>query len=103
MKVVEFHPGAAAEAVEAQLWYELKRPGLGETFASAVEGAVQVISELPGVGPQDETGVQRYVLARFPYVIAYVVLNDVVVVLAVAHTRRRPGYWHHRLRTFRRS
>jgi hypothetical protein len=42
--------------------------------------------------------VRKYVLQRFPFAVAYLVLDDTLVVLAVAHGKRRPGYWLARLR-----
>jgi len=32
-------------------------------------------------------------LPRFPYIVFYVVDDEEVEVVAVAHGRRRPGYW----------
>jgi len=37
--------------------------------------------------------VRRFLLTGFPFALAYVVDGDSVTVLAVAHLRRRPGYW----------
>lgn len=95
----DFHPGALAEAEEAQLWYENKREGLGETFAAAVERAINRITEAPHFARADGDEVRRLVLERFPYSVVYVVLDSRIVVLAVAHSRRQPGYWRHRLRS----
>ena len=49
----------------------------------------------PGVPPELE--VRRRVLRRFPYVLAFKVYGEELVVIAVAHARRRPGYWLHRV------
>ena len=40
--------------------------------------------------------VRRFVLERFPYTVIFEVLADRVLVLAVAHARRRPNYWKRR-------
>ena len=42
-------------------------------------------------------GVRRYVLHVYPYSIAYLVRDDAILILAVAHQRRTPGYWMKRL------
>jgi hypothetical protein len=39
---------------------------------------------------------RRRLLTRFPYVVFYEVVDDAVEVIAVAHAKRRPGYWLHR-------
>ena len=46
--------------------------------------------------PVDAEGVRYFILRRFPYTIHYEVAASFVTVLAVAHQRRRPGYWHER-------
>jgi toxin ParE1/3/4 len=37
--------------------------------------------------------VRRFLLSGFPFALPFVVLEGQVVILAVAHLRRRPGYW----------
>ena len=93
-----FHPDAVAEATAAGDWYETQRPGLGADFASEVERALDMISETPETWPvwpglRGTVELRRFLLPRFPFALAYLVRSDEVVVLAVAHTRRRPGYW----------
>jgi toxin ParE1/3/4 len=46
--------------------------------------------------PVDAEGVRYFILQRFPYTIHYEVAASHVTVLAVAHQRRRPGYWQKR-------
>jgi toxin ParE1/3/4 len=41
----------------------------------------------------DREGNRRRVLHRFPYSVIYEAQGSTVTVLAVAHHRRRPGYW----------
>ena len=43
------------------------------------------------------SGVHRFLLARFPFAVGYIVQADDVIVVAIAHLRRRPGYWFGRL------
>ncbi len=44
----------------------------------------------------DERTIRRFLLRRFPYVIIYEIVSDEIHILAVAHTKRRPGYWKNR-------
>jgi toxin ParE1/3/4 len=62
-----------------------------------VESALSAIIEMPMAWPLYEDPTRRYLLRRFPYAIIYVVTDDALMVLAIAHTSRRPGYWRHRL------
>ncbi len=97
MKSAVFHEQARVELEEAAAWYERQRPGLGSEFRSAVEDAVSRIQANPRNGPYYLAGTIRYYLVRrFPYVIFYAEGESVLRVLAVAHGRRKPGYWRNR-------
>lgn len=103
MKIVEFAPAARAELDEAADWYERERPGRGQRLYTAVERAVRLVAAFPTAGPtfpeiDPERGVRRLIVRGFPFVLAYRVLGDTIRIDAVAHTRRRPGYWRRRIR-----
>ncbi|WP_407666984.1 type II toxin-antitoxin system RelE/ParE family toxin [Myxococcus guangdongensis] len=107
MKVrLEFHPDAVAEVESSMDWYEGQRAGLGDEFFAELRQGLQVIAESPRVNPPwtggrvMDVGVRRLRMERFPFVLPYLVVEDLVVVLAVAHVRRRPGYWLPRARSF---
>ena len=83
-------------------WYEERRPGLGAEFLAAVEEALLRL-EGPAVsfavaGMPQTLGVRRVLMRRFPYSVVFVDLPAERRVLAVAHGRRRPGFWKDRLR-----
>ena len=92
----EFHPAAAEELVETSTFYDNEVPGLGERFVVEVERAVSLVTERPNMGQKIEKGFRRIVLARFPYSLIYSTESNNVWILAVAHQRRRPGYWRGR-------
>jgi plasmid stabilization system protein ParE len=103
VKIVKFAPAARAELDAAADWYELERPGRGQRLYAAVERAVRLIAAFPAAGPvfpdiDPERGVRRRIVRGFPFVLAYRVLGDIIRIDAVAHTRRRPGYWRQRIR-----
>lgn len=87
---------------EAARWYDTHRTGLGLEFVNAVGTAVAGISESPRMGSLvpgvSDQAIRRKPLRRFPYHIVYMELSDRVQILAIAHDRRRPGYWVGRLR-----
>jgi plasmid stabilization system protein ParE len=93
---------AEAEMAEAARWYDTHRTGLGLEFVNAVGTAVAGISESPRMGSLvpgvSDQAIRRKPLRRFPYHIVYMELSDRVQILAIAHDRRRPGYWVGRLR-----
>jgi plasmid stabilization system protein ParE len=100
---VELAPAARDELAAAVDWYEVERPGRGERFSAAVERAVKLIARFPTIGPvfpgvRAGHGVRQRVVRGFPFVLAYRVLGDTIRIDAVAHMRRRPGYWRPRIR-----
>jgi hypothetical protein len=95
---------AAEEAIEAAAWYERERAGLGVEFSDAVDTAIDLLEDeiVPltiMLGAAGARGARRLVLKRFPYDVVVSVLPEEIVVVAVAHQSRRPGYWRDRLRT----
>jgi hypothetical protein len=78
----------------AAVRYESARPGLGESFLRAVDGAFRDIDERPLAWPiwRDGLPYRRYVLRKFPFVVFFVA-EPSPEVFAVAHAKRRPGDW----------
>ncbi len=90
---VLFRPDAVAELAEAWDWYEARREGLGGEFATCVEAAIDRAARTPDVNPCVHGEVRRALVRRFPYGVFYLVEGEALLVLAVAHVRRKPGYW----------
>ena len=92
---------ADAEMAEAARWYESHGVGLGTAFLEAVDSAVVRVAETPQLGGPvpgvDDASIRRRPVQRFPYHLVYLELPDRIQVLAIAHDRRRPGYWVGRL------
>ena len=95
-KPVEFHPEALAEAEAAVAWYRERSLRAAKMFVSELERAVTAISEAPYRWPLFQAGCRRLPLRRFPYLVVYREKPRSIEVLAVAHGRRRPGYWRSR-------
>lgn len=93
---VEVLPDAEAEIGEAFLWYRERSPMAAEAFRDEVFAAIDRLATDALVWPEDENAFRRYNLRHFPYKVCYEVQGTTVTVLAVAHHRRRPGYWQSR-------
>ena len=91
-----FHPDADAELEDAALFYETRMAGLGKSFAVEVERTISLVREFPEAGSPVGQRRRRVLVARFPYSIVYRQDPDSIVIVAVAHQRRRPGYWRRR-------
>ncbi len=95
---LELHPEARAELRSAALWYDERRPGLGDEFIAEVSAALGRISDAlesyPAWPRTRATGslIRKATIQRFP-VIAFEKHEQHVLVLAVAHAKRRPLYW----------
>ncbi len=95
--LISFRPAAARELIEAVAYYEREREGRGQRFATAIEGALVLIAGLPLAHPiLLAPDIRSIKVRRFPYRVVYVVLADTIDVIAVAHAKRRPGYWRRR-------
>jgi toxin ParE1/3/4 len=101
--VARLAPEATAELVEAALWYQAQRPGLESEFLDEVDRVLPLIESSPESFPRlldmpADLVIRRARLPRFPYALVFMDLGEQVRILAVAHAKRRPGYWLDRVR-----
>ena len=94
--VVRLHPLAQAEFAEAAAFYEERAPGLGRDFFDEVQRVLRNVADSPGAGSPLEGPYRRAFCRRFPFAVIYREEPAAVVVQAVMHLRRRPGYWKER-------
>jgi plasmid stabilization system protein ParE len=93
---VRFHPAAQRELNEAANFYDLESPGLGSAFLTAVERALIQVRAFPEASPVALAPVRKKLVSGFPYSVLYSVVSDSIIVLAIAHSHRRPFYWRDR-------
>lgn len=97
MKPVVFDSEADEELRAAASFYEERRAGLGDDLMAEVEQCVLRIAQSPRAFPlHGSSGLRKCLLGRFPYTIFFLELDDRIWIAAVAHQKRRPGYWSHR-------
>jgi toxin ParE1/3/4 len=97
VKPIVFAPEAEAEFIAAVAHYEAQRAGLGLDLQREVENAAARIQHNALLCPlHKDTRFRKWVLRRFPYTIFYLDLEDCIWIAAVAHQKRRPGYWQNR-------
>ena len=97
----EFLPEAEEEFREAAWYYEKEAPGVGFRFIAEVRRGVTFITENPYAAVSVGTGIRRKVLNHFPYSLMYAVEAELIVIVAVAHQKRRPRYWRGRVKELR--
>ena len=93
----EFHPEAEQDLYEAALRYESEVPELGLRFGGEVERVIELLLEHPELGSRLDENLRHFVLRKFPFSIVYAVVSDLVLIVAVAHGSREPGYWRPRV------
>jgi plasmid stabilization system protein ParE len=96
MQVI-IEPAAHAELREALVWY-LEVAGIrhAEAFEQVIDAKLTLLIQHPHMGTQAGNNIYALPLLMFPYTIYYRVEPDTIRVLAVAHQRRKPGYWQRR-------
>ena len=86
------HPEAHREFNDAIDYYERRSSGLGSIFTNEVDAGFARIREHPEAGRQ----VKAPPWPKFPYSLIYETREDCLMILAVAHHRKRPHYWRAR-------
>jgi toxin ParE1/3/4 len=97
VKLAKVHSAADAGLIEAMDWYDAKRFGPGAQLMEEARDAILGLRKNPNIGARyGNSGRRFYRLKRFPFVIYYRDFPDFVWIAAIAHERRRPGYWKKR-------
>ena len=97
MAQVDVHPRAVFDAREARRYYRRIDPDLSDRFVAELAATITRIAADPALGSPHRHGTRMWRLHRFPYHVVYLEVGPDVLVLAVAHDRRRPAYWSRRL------
>lgn len=84
---------AEEEFAESVFYYESKEVGLGLRFRDEVVEAVQRILRNPELARLRPKGYRRVNLRVFPHYVAYVIRENTIWIVAIAHGFRRPEFW----------
>ena len=88
---------AGEEYTDSLKWYAARSMRAAERFEAAFAQALKSIAEHPDRYPLCDDRHRFYLLKRFPFQVIYrQVAEDRWLIVAVAHTSRRPGYWLNR-------
>ena len=93
----EFHPAALEEYREAALWYVEREPHVAQNFVASVEEAIARIVEAPQRWRVVDEDVRRCLTRIIPFGILYTIEPDFLLIVAVMHFSRTPGYWKARI------
>ncbi|EMN91341.1 plasmid stabilization system protein, RelE/ParE family [Leptospira weilii str. Ecochallenge] len=101
MKQSELHAEAEEDIIHAIEFYNSCRSGLGEIFFTQYLRTRSFIERFPEGTPRYRYNqdVRKIPIGDFPYSIYYLNLDDKVLILAIIHDSRRPGFWFSRFQT----
>jgi plasmid stabilization system protein ParE len=88
---------AQVELDDAIAWHASQAPGLGDAFLIETLKTLKLIEQYPKAWHPLTQQVRRCRLRRFPYSVIYAQEGSDLLVLALAHQHRKPGYWRARL------
>lgn len=91
-KAHRFDPQAWSELEAADDWYRQRNLEASVRFLAGVHDALETITQWPLPLPTHVNGTRRFVLYRFPFSIVYLDEPTVVSIVAIAHSKRKPGY-----------
>ena len=92
----QVHPAALEEFRAADDWYAEQSLDASAEFLTAIADALQKIASTPKRWPGYIFGTRRFVLQAFPFSVVYLEDPNLVRIVAIAHAKRRPGYWRKR-------
>lgn len=94
----QLHPAAASEYLDSIAFYESRLAGLGASYMAEFEATMGKVCASPKSFPIDcPPDIRKAAMQRFPFNVLYREAGKAVQILAVAHHRRRPGYWLERV------
>jgi len=94
---IEFHPEALAEFQDAAQYYADCQENLELRFIAAVETVLNRIRQNPEWARIFEDDIRRSLTHIFPYAVLYSIEPGYLLIIAVMHCNREPGYWRHRV------
>ena len=81
------------EIDEVVAWFDEQVEGKGTDFLDELDRVIRRVKAHPFASIQIEPDIRRCLFVRFPYSLIYGIEEQTIVVIAVAHHRRRPRYW----------
>ncbi len=97
MKKLRIHEAARREANLATVWHSERSLPLGRRLRAELLSSIASARIDPFRYPSYLHGTRRVLLDKFPYFIVFLDWQDEIYIVAVAHAKRRPGYWAKRI------
>lgn len=96
--IQSIHPDAESEFEAAADFYDEREEALGDEFSEEVFATIDRILQFPDSWPRSSYRTRRCLCNRFPYSVIHRHTDTEITIYAVAHQKRKPGYWKERLK-----
>lgn len=96
-KTLRIRPEAREEIHSAFDWYFERSPRAADALLAQVDASLARIVSHPQLHPRYTKNTRRCILEKFPYSVVFEEEDDIVLVIALAHSKRRFGYWRRRI------
>jgi len=94
---VKIDAAAREEFNDALDWYAKRSAGAAIGFAAAIDAAIDKVGVDPHRFPKTFADCRHCSVERYPYCLIFYQNGDEIVIVAIAHSKRRPGYWRRRM------
>ena len=95
--IIRYLPEALNDFDAAMAYYYERSPAAAQRFAEAVRAEERVIRDFPEMAYSLDGRLRNLPVTKFPYSLVYLLLEREILMVAVAHHKRRPKYWEARL------
>ena len=90
------HADAQAEILQALMWYDERSRVAARAFIQELNSTVILADRSPETWPRSHGDTRHIVFPRFPFKLVFRMRGETIEIVAIAHHRRRPSYWHNR-------
>ena len=88
--ILKLHPKAEEDLKNALNYYYSIDHKLETVFINLLDSTFNKIIKFPKIYPYETPTAQKYVMNKFPYIILYEQYKDIIMILAIFHTKRDP-------------
>ena len=96
-KPIRLRSEAELEIEEAFEYYLRESPRIADRFLKQISASFKKIQKNPLLYPPYTKNTRRRILGSFPFSVIYQEKEEVILIVAIAHAKRREGYWIKRL------
>lgn len=88
--------GAEEDYRQALQWYAQHSLTAAQGFEVEFDRVIQSIEKNPQYFPRCDSQHRFHLMRRYPFQVIYRETSQGILIVAVAHAKREPGYWHTR-------